>query len=313
MNVSVACVPRVARDHARAANCPRGEGGTPLAERAGMQGLACCAACGGFIPDPSAACLHCGAPPAPRRGLARFLLTRLLGVAASVTLMACYGDMSHYDCYDDGTCPCYADSECPTGEYCEEATTQQCEWGGTCTDDLDCPDGYDCDESRSTCVPAAPDDGCQSHYDCALPEQQCDFATGACVPAVSCEDEGASCGEGARCEPALGICVPCDGEACGTCTGEVTCATPPPACPEGTRPAIEYGCYTAACIAEATCVAEECLALDREACSASGICEPVYIGIDCTNPDGSPCSSGAGCTCASYEYDRCVPTEPPPA
>ena len=64
-----------------------------------MPDLACCPACNGFVDDIERACPHCGATPAPRRGLMRYLALRVFGAAATVTLMACYGITSDYDCY----------------------------------------------------------------------------------------------------------------------------------------------------------------------------------------------------------------------
>lgn len=269
----------------------------------GTPGFACCAACGGFVLDPAAPCIHCDVAPAPRRRLARFLLTTVLGCAASVTLMACYG--MTYDCDDSpGLCSniCYQDTDCTNGYYCDDSTST-CQWGGNCYSPNDCPTGYECDQVRSTCVPS---DGCDSNAECPG-GTRCDTATRVCVPATACGWDGSLCGEGFVCDPSYSVCVPCEGDACGSCLGEVTCAWTPPECPDGTRPAITDGCYNAGCIAEATCVAEECLALDETECIASATCDPSYVGINCTNPDGSPCTGGSGCTCESYEYDHCEP------
>src|SRR5690242_7788364 len=123
MNVSIAL-----RRRSRSARQLRAmPWGTTLAEcghmpgTPGSPGLACCAACGGFILDPAAACIHCDAAPPPRRRLARFLLTSVLGVAASVTLMACYG--MTYECDGpNGSCVdvCYQDTDCQNGYYCDQ-------------------------------------------------------------------------------------------------------------------------------------------------------------------------------------------------
>lgn len=273
-----------------------------------MPGFASCAACHGFVADLSIACVHCAAPPPRRRSLARYLLTRLVGVASAVTLMACYGDTSHYDCYDSGDCyeACTTDADCLEGDYCDEATWT-CEPSSTCYADADCPVGMECDEPRNTCLPVEP---CTTSADCDL-DERCEPATGTCVPATPCW-YGTACEEGTECDYAEQVCVPCVGSECGACTGEVTCEYSPPDCPEGTQPAIEDGCYTAACIADAVCAAEACAALDETACIASEECGPSYVGINCTNPDGSPCTGGGGCTCESYEYDACLPVIPPP-
>lgn len=276
----------------------------------GTPGLACCAACGGFIVDPAAACIHCDVPPAPRRRLARFLLTAILGAAASVTLMACYG--MTYECDrvgPNGLCNgvCYADTDCGDGYYCDDSTAT-CEWGGYCYNVGECPTGYECDLIRTTCVPS---DGCDSNAECPG-GTRCDPDSRMCVPEPPCGIDGL-CGEGLVCDPSYLVCVACADDACGSCLGEVLCGSNPPECPDGTRPAIANLCYNGGCIAEATCVAEECLLLDEAACTASATCDPSYVGINCTNPDGSPCTGGTGCTCESYEYDRCVPApmDPP--
>jgi len=278
-----------------------------------MPGFATCHACDGFVADLAAPCPHCHAPPPRRRALARYLATRLLGVATAVTLMACYG--ATYDCYDCDPVPCVTDADCAQGAYCEQGNPgfRECVWSGTCSTDDQCPAGQTCDESRSTCVPN--ENPCTSNADCLIPTERCDFTRGECVPALPCNYDGAACGEGARCDGEWGVCVPCYGLECGECRAEVTCAETPPACPEGTEPAVAGGCYTAACIQTATCDAEWCSALDETACAADPGCEPTYVGINCSNPDGGgPCTPDA-CVCESYEYGACVPLPPvdPPA
>jgi hypothetical protein len=258
--------------------------GTSLAAGPRMPGFASCPACSGFILDPRAACVHCGAPPAPRRGLARFLLVRLLGVASSVTLMACYG--MTYDCPNNRCDACYDDADCASGEQCDQTTGECVPVTHWCDGDDDCPTGERCDVEWHLCEPAG----------------------------TPCGFDGATCGEGSRCDPVEEICVPCDAAtgACGACDGEVTCAATPPACPPGTQPAIEAGCYTAACIPDATCVALACAAHDEPACIADPACAPVYQGINCTNPEGDPCTTDPVCTCESYVFDGCEPAPPPP-
>ena len=250
--------------------------------------LACCPSCHGFVIDLDAACVHCGAAPAPRRRLARFLALRLLGAAATVTLMACYG--MTYECEETGTCDSYCESDydCVTGQYCnipDGEAVGVCAPGGTCADDTQCPTGWHCDEPRSTCVP---DDD------------------------PGCTTPGFACGEGSRCDVVTRECVPCEGTACGSCLADATCVLVPPACPPGTTPAVEGGCYTGACLSEEACAAEACALLDEADCVASATCDPVYAGINCTDPDGDPCNeTTADCTCESYVYDRCELAPPP--
>jgi hypothetical protein len=50
-----------------------------------------------------------------------------------------------------------------------------------------------------------------------------------------------------------------------------------------------------------------CAAINDEAdCLARPDCAAYYEGIDCTNPNGTPCHSGdADCTCADFEFASC--------
>ena len=36
------------------------------------------------------------------------------------------------------------------------------------------------------------------------------------------------------------------------------------------------------------------------------ICEPLYSGLECTDPDGGACVAGdSGCTCETFEFTSC--------
>ena len=276
-----------------------------------MPDLACCPACNGFVVDIDRACPHCGATPAPRRGLMRYLALRVFGAAATVTLMACYGITSDYDCYPAGTCACTSDYDCPIGMYCDSPGTSYgtCTPSSTCDDDTDCSGAYECDIDRTTCVP---DLECTSNADCPY-GLYCDDYAGICTLGGDCDlDIGLGCGLGSRCDPEHDVCFPCNSAECGACTGEVTCTAPPPECPEGSTPAIEAGCYTGACRDRVDCALEACSGLDEAACFANSSCEAQYAGINCTDPEGDPCTEGtAMCTCESFEFDACVPAPPP--
>jgi hypothetical protein len=273
-----------------------------------MPSLASCPSCSGFIVDVERACPHCGAAPRPRRTLARYLALQVFGAAATVTLMACYGGGAYYDCYDAGTCGCTDDAECSIGTYCDtpyDGGVGTCTWSGECWGPDQCAGGFTCDYDRQTCVP-----GCAEDSECYSGEV-CDLATSTCVPGEYCLYDGAVCGVGERCDPYQGVCVPCAGAECGSCSEEATCGYSPPACPEGTIAAVEDGCYNASCIEVAVCLAAECTPLDEPACLASDTCAPTYVGIDCTDPDGAPCTeTTAMCTCESFELAGCVPDPP---
>lgn len=156
-----------------------------------MSGLVTCAACHGFVVHPCRACLHCGVAPPSRRGFARILASRLVGVGATITLMACYGampDPSDDDCYGGGSC-----------------------W-----------------EAPDAAVPDAR----------VVPDAE--------VPDAEVSDTG--------------IADPADG----------------------------------------------CAALDEPACMITEGCSASYTGVDCTHPDGGPCTPGAPCTCDSFVFARCL-------
>ncbi len=282
-----------------------------------MPHLAACHRCQGFVADAARPCPHCDAEPPRWRRVARALSIAVIGAVSSMTLMACYGAMPNepWCNYDDPACrcdyygecedACSVDADCLSGEYCN-TSSWTCEWSGYCSDDLNCPDTMVCDPTRGTCHPGI-DERCESHYDCLLPAERCDFVTGDCAPTVACGVGLLGCEEGTVCDASFGICVPCTGDACGTCSGEVTCAVEPLDCADGSVPAVSLdGCYTGGCLTDATCAAEACAALDETACDAEPTCQPVYGGVNCSNPDGSPCSGGASCTCESFVFLSCI-------
>ena len=290
-----------------------------------------CHSCDAFVPAAVDACPCCQArharPSAPgrfgelRRGVARLL--RVTGAAAvAVTLMACYGDGSYYDCYDDPSCNgdpvCYDNDDC-TGGYVCDTVYNECEWSGWCADDVDCGDGFVCDY-RDTCVPGEqPPDPCLVNDDCEVGEA-CDVWSGNCYYTDVCasdEDCADLTAENTFCNVERSTCEPCPEVGCpvdpGFCDGPVLCEDLPPDCAQGTTAGIRDGCYTGECIPDGDCTSH-CSAIDDEIdCDAEQACESTYHGVNCTNPEGGPCTDpNVQCTCESFVFDECVALPPPP-
>ena len=179
------------------------------------------------------------------------------------------------------TCPgdpngptCETNADCAAGCFCQNG---QCEEAGFCDpanpDATKCPDGFHCDD-RSSCVP----DECSDATPCPAGEV-CNAGT--CQP-----------------DPA-------------TCVGEVaaTCNLVPPKCDVGSVATIVDGCYDGGCRAITSCDAPAVcghLQHQEDCAGRNEDCKQVFIGINCTKPDGSACNMGdTGCTCQSFKYDRC--------
>jgi hypothetical protein len=248
-------------------------------------------------------------------------MLRITGTAAvAVTLMACYGDGDYYDCYDDPQCNgdpvCYDNDDC-TGGYSCDTFSNRCEWQGWCVDDVDCGDGFICDY-RDTCVPGERDpDPCTSDEQCNVGEV-CEESTGDCYDTGTCttDEECEVLGDDVYCNTERTTCEPCPDEGCpvdpGFCDGPVTCEDDPPACELDFSPGILDGCYTGECIADAECTSY-CGTFDNEVdCDAAEECESTYNGVNCTDPNGGPCTDPATeCTCESFVFDECVQLPPP--
>ena len=85
----------------------------------------------------------------------------------------------------------------------------------------------------------------------------------------------------------------------GECDGPVTCDKAAPACPTGSVPGIDGGCYTGFCIPLSQCPQATCESLVSEStCIARPDCTPIYSGSDCT------CDM-TGCHCQVLTYERC--------
>jgi hypothetical protein len=120
------------------------------------------------------------------------------------------------------------------------------------------------------------------------------------------------------CDTDRGTCVPCGDAGClpepGNCYEEALCDVTAPTCPAGTLPGVFEGCYSGFCIPEALCPDEPPFtcsdAADEAECTASS-CEPVYVGIDCVDPEGGTCTGDeAGCVCDHFEYGFCRDAAP---
>ena len=199
---------------------------------------------------------------------------------------------------------CSADADCDFGSYCDEPTGQCIDSFG-CNKDEQCGMGFDCDTTRNTCVPefCETDDDCQSGCYCNEEQNEC-------VETSTCDD---GCAEGLTCDAERNTCEP-DGPI--TCQAEVTCDEEAPECAADTTPAIQNGCYTGECLADASCpdgAPFECsdLNADEAGCVANASCSPVYRGSNCTDPAGAVCTSGsANCVCESFSFDFCEAPSP---
>jgi len=198
------------------------------------------------------------------------------------------GSDGYYNCTGDGactlvsaTCPsdpngptCTTNADCAAGCFCQNG---QCEEAGFCdpasTDPAQCPEGMHCDD-RSSCVP----DECSDTTPCPAGEV---CTGGTCQP-----------------DPA-------------TCQGDIapTCNLTPPKCDAGSVATMVDGCYDGGCRAITSCDGPSVcshLQHQEDCASRNEDCGQVFIGINCTKPDGSACQMGdTGCTCASFKYDRC--------
>jgi len=89
-------------------------------------------------------------------------------------------------------------------------------------------------------------------------EQQCTSATctPTCVADTTCDQTTCPAGETCIEQCTSGTCGPTcvtTSTSPGSCTGTVTCAVATPACPSGTVPGIDNGCYTGFCIPTWAC------------------------------------------------------------
>ncbi len=146
----------------------------------------------------------------------------------------------------DGSCVCAADAACDDGNPCNGA--ERCLPNGSCTvgDPPQCPDGFLCDPQVGTCRcqdDSACDDGlfcngaeacvdgvCASAPSPCGTDQNCDEATGTCLPGQPCQadgdcDDGLFCNGMETCDLQSTQCLPgidpCAGFEC--CANEAQC------------------------------------------------------------------------------------------
>jgi hypothetical protein len=192
-------------------------------------------------------------------------------------------------CGADGTCVesgyCSSDAECPEGTHCDPARQSCTGNGGACTSDADCPFGSYCDEASGVCVGSwtcENDAQCGTGYVCQ---------DGTCVP-IPC-DSNDDCAAGCYCDTSTGSCIEscyCTDDATAESAGWGWCDEDRTTCMPGEDP-------TPAC--EEILNEAECLLRDD--------CGAVYRGLNCTDPNGIPCTEGgAECTCESFVFDECV-------
>jgi hypothetical protein len=220
---------------------------------------------------------------------------------------SCFGevfcDVATPEC-PAGTTPgvrngCYTGQCIPLGE-CPPVPYEECHGQPAC-DSLppDCPEGH-VPQHRNGCWTGA-----------CIPLELCEPqpSPGACFGAITCDAQPTQCKEGSV--PGIsngcfdGTCIELD--QCGSwppslsCTGDALCELLPAPCPEGYVRLIEGDCYSDICAPAVMCEAPPPVCsdiADEETCLASG-CTPVYTGADCT------CSPDGGCTCESWQFDRC--------
>ncbi len=175
------------------------------------------------------------------------------------------------------------------GEYdwgavdCQEPKT-------LCTDDSQCDRTSYCDEQSETCIPS---DRCSADSDC--------WAGSICSTRNVCEpapcQSSADCLEGCYCDAESSECIEtgyCDQFT--SCEGDLVCDLTRNTC----EPPPELNCDDFD-NDEAGCIA------------ARPTCDALYVGINCTDPNGVPCTSDqSNCTCESFTYGDCVTTTTDP-
>jgi len=199
---------------------------------------------------------------------------------------------------------CTSSTQCAAGCYC--GSNGVCTEGGFCTTDADCGSGYHCNTGRSSCEPNPT--GCATNTDCAN-GTVCDPTSGQCNETCTCTTDAQAVTAGyGYCDETRNTCM-AGTDPAGSCAGTITCNTAQPTCPTGQVPTIVSGCWTGSCEAYAACGASPaCTSINDEPdCLGRTDCGAVYIGLNCTKPDGSACHSGdTNCTCASFQFNSCV-------
>ncbi len=191
---------------------------------------------------------------------------------------------------------CTSSQQCAAGCYCSNGV---CTEGGFCSQNSDCGAGYYCDTSRSSCTP-----GCAQNSDCPAGNA---CINNTCTATCTCTTDADAVKAG------YGWC---DNGTCaqgtdpnGSCGGSITCTTAQPTCPSGQVPTISNGCWTGNCEAYSACdVKPACTSINDETdCLGQTGCAATYTGLNCTNSQGTSCTSGStGCTCQSFVFATCT-------
>jgi hypothetical protein len=151
---------------------------------------------------------------------------------------------------------------------------------------------------------------CTGHQDC-VSGTYCAPDSKTCEPAPRCPT--GTCTGGWSCDTPRTTCVPPAGTtsaSAGRCHDPVSCPQAAPACPAGTTPGIQDGCYTGFCIPTSACEPEPtCAELTTEsACLAEADrCRSLYSGVNCSCGEGCSCTQNqTGCTCESFTWAGCL-------
>jgi hypothetical protein len=173
--------------------------------------------------------------------------------------------------------------------------------GGDCTtfDAQTCSQHDDCVAHHATGAPVGafiacgPElTGCFGQDECG-PDETCN-AGDVCLPPPGCD------GTGPCPDVCYGYCIPDNPGDPGSCVGEVTCESLPPACPTDTVPGRKDGCWTGFCIPIAQCdQLPACGSLSESGCVGRSDCAPIYEGINCSCTDNA-------CTCQDWIFDVCT-------
>jgi hypothetical protein len=139
------------------------------------------------------------------------------------------------------TCESLGEAACAASPECRVARDVTCGLGRDCTWSFLGCFGVDRGPALTTPCAAARDgwtcsrsNGCVAYHDGGGPAAAAPSSLPAPLPFVTCAAEGA---------------------ALGRCSGPVTCAVPPPACPPAHAPLIASGCYTGGCVPARYCAA----------------------------------------------------------
>jgi hypothetical protein len=151
-----------------------------------------------------------------------------------------------------GPCPAVALSTPPPswgscGSQCESLSEAACAESPFCrvVKDAACAISGGCTTDYLGCFPT--DQFTEPTIDCFMAR---DGQT--CSRSAACTAFHRGAGIDPRDARTFAMCAP-EGEAPGTCFGEVVCARPPPGCPPDRRPGVAGGCYTGTCIPVDVC------------------------------------------------------------